>query len=528
MGRFRHPARPPKLCYSRIRAHAAACRGFPPLALFGVRWIGGFPNYGLTFARTKHTENHPLLVTTPNEDVQETLDAPIESNTLPTFAELGISKDVVMKLTAAGITEPFPIQVLTIPDALAGRDICGKARTGSGKTLAFGLPMLERTTTSRPKHPHALVLVPTRELANQIVDVLAPLCAARGLWVGTIFGGASMYRQVEMLRAGLDIVVATPGRLNDLLDRGHVILDETTMVVIDEADQMADMGFMPQVERILEQVEGEHQTLLFSATLDGDVDKLVRKFQKEPIFQEVEETSDEAETMSHRFIGVQEAEKVAVAASIAAGPERTLMFVRTQRGADRLVQQLEREGVRADALHGGLSQPKRERVLRSFSNGQAPVLVATNLAARGIHVDDVNIVVHFDPPEEHKTYVHRSGRTARAGAAGVVVTLITPAQTRDMNVLRRMGGFREIIEPMTATDERLADLTAWEPQLEDFTAKPAPAMGANPSFARNRNYSNNRGGPAGGYGRDQRRFQPRASGERRSESFSGRAPQPVR
>ena len=494
--------------------------GSLPHALFGVRWLEDSP-LRPHFRSLHKTEIYPLLGKTPTLDAQETDSAPENTNTPSTFAELGISKDVVALLTKAGITTPFPIQELTIPDALAGRDICGKARTGSGKTLAFGLPMLERTTTSRPKHPKALVLVPTRELANQIVDVLAPLCGARKLWIGTIFGGASMYRQVEMLRAGLDIVVATPGRLNDLLDRGHVILDETTMVVLDEADQMADMGFMPQVERILEQVEGEHQTLLFSATLDGDVDKLVRRYQKEPIFQEVEADPEEEETMSHRFIGVQEAEKVAVAASIAAGPERTLMFVRTQRGADRLALQLDKEGVRAEALHGGLSQPKRERVLRSFANGSAPVLVATNLAARGLHVDDVNIVVHFDPPEEHKTYIHRSGRTARAGAAGVVVTLVTPAQTRDMDVLRRTAGLRETIVPMNATDPRLADLTAWEPPLEDHSAKPVRANTGAPAFAGNGGRGQRRG--SANFGRPQRRFQPR-----QGDAPNYRAAQPTR
>ncbi len=431
-----------------------------------------------------------------------------------TFAGLGVSEPVIRALTAAGITDPFPIQTLTIPDALAGKDICGKARTGSGKTLAFGIPLVERTRTSKPNTPQALVLAPTRELANQIAEALAPLAAARRLWIAAIFGGASMNRQVSMLRAGLDIVIATPGRLNDLLDRGLISVAAVQMVVLDEADQMADMGFMPQVEAILDRIETEHQTLLFSATLDGDIDRLVKRYQHDPVFMEVPIPEGEVETMAHRFIGVTEAEKVAVAASIAAGPERTLMFVRTQRGADRLVTQLAREGVTADALHGGLNQNKRERVLQAFSRGTAPVLVATNLAARGIHVDGVDIVLHFDPPEEHKTYLHRSGRTARAGASGVVVTLVTPPQQREVDALRRLAELREEVVPMSPTDARLGDLTGWQPPLEDHSISPSGRH--NQQMGSPRPW-NNRRRPDAGPNRAPRRFaggSPRGGGHR--------------
>ncbi|HEX6032336.1 MAG TPA: DEAD/DEAH box helicase, partial [Tepidiformaceae bacterium] len=383
------------------------------------------------------------------------------------FARLGLSRDLVDALKKMGINEPFPVQELTIPDALAGRDVCGKARTGSGKTLAFGLPLLELTPRSAPRRPHSLILAPTRELANQIAENLISLGRTRGTRVATIYGGASMNRQVMQLRAGADIVVATPGRLYDLLDRGALTVADVRIVVIDEADQMADFGFLPQVERILDQIEGRHQTLLFSATLSGDVDRLIRRYQHDPVFHEVATEPEEVPTMQHRFIAVANEHKVPVAASIASGPNRTLFFVRTQRGADRLSRLLGREGIEAGILHGGISQPRRERALKAFADGRLPVLVATNIAARGIHVDGVDIVVHFDPPEDSKTYLHRSGRTARAGASGVVVTLVQPEQHRDVDILRREAGLRQAIVPMEAGDVRLADLEGWQPPMEE-------------------------------------------------------------
>lgn len=431
------------------------------------------------------------------------------------FAELGIDRELESALVSRGITAPFPIQALTIPDALAGRDVCGKARTGSGKTLAFGLPLLMRVERARPHRPEAVILVPTRELASQVVRNLAPLGASRGIRIAPMVGGVSIYSQRQRLRSGVDIVVATPGRFNDLLERGDASMDHVRFAVIDEADQMADLGFMPQVRRILDRVPEKPQTLLFSATLDGEVDKLVRRYQHEPVFHEVEPEDAGESTMLHRFIGVGSEEKIQVTASIAAGPERTLLFVRTQRGAERLVRQLSREGVAAGAIHGGLSQPRRERALAAFASGRLPVLVATNIAARGIHVDGVDIVVHHDPPEDAKTYLHRSGRTARAGASGLVVTLVAPEEERDVNFLRRDAGVHEAIVPMTPDDPRLADLAGWTPPIE----APQPARRNNrPAYRDNRRPApgrNRRGG--GGFSRGPRN-------DDRQAPFEGRAP----
>jgi superfamily II DNA/RNA helicase len=413
----------------------------------------------------------------------------------PTFAELGLPADFVKVLEQAGIVEPFPIQCLTIPDALAGRDVCGKARTGSGKTFAFGLPLLDRATKSAPRKPGAIVLAPTRELANQITEALKPFAAVRGLRLAPIYGGVSMLHQIEALQRGVDVVIGTPGRVNDLLARRELNLDHVTTVVIDEADQMADLGFLPQVRRILDRIPGEPQTMLFSATLDGEVDQLVRRYQHDPVFYEAPEADDgEEPDMLHRFIGVTGGEKAAVAADIAAGPERTLLFTRTQRGAERLQRLLEREGIRAGLLHGGLGQPSRERALRNFASGSQPVLVATNVAARGIHVDGVDIVVHYDAPEDAKTYLHRSGRTARAGATGVVVTLVEPSQLWSIDSLRKAAGVREVVVSMRPGDPRLADLAGWtppleaerEPQPEEKTFARAPKRGWNFGGARRR------------------------------------------
>lgn len=397
---------------------------------------------------------------------------------VPSFASLGIAPDLATALAASGITEPFPVQVLTIPDALAGRDICGKARTGSGKTLAFGLPLLQLVSKSKPCRPQSIVLVPTRELAGQIARALAPIAVARRVRTTAIYGGASLNRQADVLRAGVDIVIATPGRLNDLLDRGALNLNEVRVVVLDEADQMADMGFMPQVERILGRIEHQHQTLLFSATLDGDVDRLVKRHQDNPVRHEVLTEDENVPTMEHRFVGVTTENKVDVAVAITASANRSLLFVRTQRAADRLSRELVIAGIRAGALHGGLSQPQRERALRAFTSGMQPVLVATNIAARGIHVDGVDIVVHYDPPEDAKTYTHRSGRTARAGAEGVVVTLVEPALVSHVAMLRRHAGIREAVVQMTPDDPRLKDLAAWTPPMSEPAGRPQPATAA--------------------------------------------------
>jgi superfamily II DNA/RNA helicase len=421
-----------------------------------------------------------------------------------TFESLGIRDDLVTTLQANGILTPFPVQILTIPDALAGHDVCGKAKTGSGKTLAFGLPLIERTEgRSARRRPQSLVLVPTRELANQITDALAPLAETRELWLTAIYGGVSMFRQIQALRAGVDIVVATPGRLNDLLERDELSLNDIRFVVIDEADQMADMGFLPQVERILSRIDVKPQTLLFSATLDGAIGELVRKYQTDPVRHEVASEAVTVDTLTQRFVGTTSEDKVQTVARICAGAHRALVFVRTTHGADRLVQHLEREGLRGAAIHGRLAQSRRERTLAAFADGTTPVLVATNVAARGLHVDGVDVVVHYDPPEDAKTYLHRSGRTARAGEDGLVVTLVLRQEARDVMRLQREAGIDLAIVPMDADDPRLLDLGAWEaPRAAPFEEERPPRGdrsapgGGGRRAPRGRNYG--RGGRQGG------------------------------
>jgi superfamily II DNA/RNA helicase len=377
-----------------------------------------------------------------------------------TFAELGLRAEFVDALDAQGIVDAFPIQQATIRDALAGRDVCGKAKTGSGKTLAFGLPLLQRLEPSRPGHPTALVLVPTRELAKQVVEVLQPLGKEAGARVAAFYGGTSMERQIRNLRRRISVAVATPGRLIDLLERNELDLDEVRTLVIDEADRMADMGFLPQVEWLLRRVPDDRQTLLFSATLDREVDVLVRRYMREPVLHEVVSETKTVEEMTHVFLKVHEMDRVKVLAAIAGGVSRTMVFVRTKRGADRLVSQLKREGVIAGAIHGDLKQRAREQALKDFQGGQHAVLVATDVAARGIHVDDVDVVIHFDPPEEQKGYVHRSGRTARAGREGIVATFVLWNQELEVERLQKRLGLRMPIIEVFSNDPRLADLAS--------------------------------------------------------------------
>ena len=383
-----------------------------------------------------------------------------------TFESLGLSADLVDALSAAGITHPFPIQSLTIPSALAGRDVCGKAKTGSGKTLAFGLPLLERTPKADPGAPTALVLVPTRELAVQVHDVLQPLGKERGARLALVYGGQSLDRQARKVADGAEIVVATPGRLIDLLDRKAISLEALTCVVLDEADRMADMGFLPQVEWILRHVGGPHQTLLFSATLDGAVDVLVKRYQRDPVYCEVESRTITVDEMAHRFFLVHEMDKAKVAAAISRSVNRTMMFTRTKRGADKLAAALRGEGVQAAAIHGDLPQRVRERSLEQFQQGKLPVLVATDVAARGLHIDDVDVVVHYDPPSDHKAYLHRSGRTARAGESGVVVTLVLWNEELEVKrMLPRIGVKQPLVE-VFSNDPRLADVATWDPAAD--------------------------------------------------------------
>jgi superfamily II DNA/RNA helicase len=357
------------------------------------------------------------------------------------FAELGVPTTLTTALAARGITTPRPIQARTLPDALAGRDVLGRAETGSGKTLAFGLPLLVRTATAggerRARQPHGLVLVPTRELADQVHAELVPLGAVLGLRLLAVYGGVPLGRQLQQLRRGTDIIVATPGRLLDLLGQGACSLDAVAVAVVDEADHMADMGFLPAVTSLLDRVSPGGQRLLFSATLDGQVDTLVRRYLSDPVRHQLAPAPAAASRMDHQVRSVLASDKVAVAADLASRPGRTLVFVRTKHRAARLARQLQHAGVRAGALHGNLAQPARARALAAFAAGTVPVLVATDIAARGIHVDGIDLVVHFDPPAEPKAYLHRSGRTARAGAAGTVVTLVLPEQSSEVTRLHR-------------------------------------------------------------------------------------------
>ncbi len=382
------------------------------------------------------------------------------------FVALGVDETLVDILSRDGIVDPFPIQEMTIPDVLAGRDVCGRAKTGSGKTLAFGLPIIQRLTPAQPKRPRALVLVPTRELANQVAGVLRPLARSRGFSLVAVYGGVSMKRQIDRLEKGAEIVIATPGRLIDLMDRKKVRLDDVSMVSIDEADQMADMGFLPQVRRIMREVPADHQTMLFSATLDGQVGALIREYMDDPVEHAVDAPTERIETMEHRFLKVHHMDKVKVAAAIGASAGRTLLFVRTRTACDRVAKDLRDHGVAAKAIHGDLHQSKREKALAGFAAGTTPVLVATNVAARGLHIDNVDIVLHYDPPEDPKTYLHRSGRTARAGESGLVVTLVEWDQVNEVIAIQRRAGLNVPIVKMFSNDERLTDLASWEPPEE--------------------------------------------------------------
>ncbi|MEE9415038.1 MAG: DEAD/DEAH box helicase [Acidimicrobiales bacterium] len=340
------------------------------------------------------------------------------------FADLGVSAEVVDALGERGITEAFPIQVATIEAALDGQDICGKAPTGSGKTLAFGIPTVELVEQATSGRPRALILSPTRELASQIDDEISPLAKARDRSVRAVYGGTNIEADRKRLRSGIDILVATPGRLEDLISRGYCDLGEVGIVVVDEADRMADMGFLPAVERILDQTSNERSTMLFSATLDGDVNTLIRRYQDDPFIVQVEGTADDSGDVDHKWFQVPAKGRIDLAARILQSYTSAIVFCRTRRGCERVTKQLVRAGVEAVAIHGDRSQAQRERALRAFAEGKAYALVATDVAARGIHVDDVTLVLHFDPPETDKDYVHRSGRTGRAGADGQVISLI--------------------------------------------------------------------------------------------------------
>jgi superfamily II DNA/RNA helicase len=377
------------------------------------------------------------------------------------FADLAMPAPLLTTLGREGVTAPFPIQAATLPNTLAGRDVLGRGRTGSGKTLAFGLAVLARTAGRRaePRRPLALVLVPTRELAQQVTDALAPYARSVGLRLATVVGGMSIGRQAGALRAGAEVVVATPGRLKDLIDRGDCRLADVAVTVLDEADQMADMGFMPQVTALLDQVRPDGQRMLFSATLDRNVDLLVRRYLTDPVVHSVDPSAGAVTTMEHHVLHVQEADKHRTTTEIAARDGRVIMFLDTKHAVDRLTKHLLNSGVRAAALHGGRSQPQRTRTLAQFKDGHVTVLVATNVAARGIHVDSLDLVVNVDPPSDHKDYLHRGGRTARAGESGSVVTLVTPAQRRDMTRLMDTAGITPTVTPVRSGEAALSRIT---------------------------------------------------------------------
>ena len=403
------------------------------------------------------------------------------------FAELDVPGPLLDVLTGAGITVPFPIQAATLPDAFAGRDILGRGRTGSGKTLAFSIPLVAGladgyTSAGRPR---GLVLVPTRELASQVQAVLAPLAQATGLTVATIFGGIGQNAQVAALRNRADIVVACPGRLADLIEQGHCHLGDVEISVLDEADHMADLGFLPVVRRLLEATPPESQRMLFSATLDNAVDVLVRRFLSDPAVHSVDSATIVPGAMVHHLLTVTPGDRVGVVATLAGGNNRSLVFTRTKHGAQALTRQLARAGVSVAELHGNLGQNARERNLASFASGAARVLVATDIAARGIHVDGIDLVIHADPPAEHKAYLHRSGRTARAGAEGVVITVQTPAQAADVRVLMRRAGVTPLHASVSPGSALLHSL-AGPPAARITPAAPAAAaaLAASPATGR--------------------------------------------
>jgi superfamily II DNA/RNA helicase len=421
-----------------------------------------------------------------------------------TFDELGLSAKLSAELGRAGIIKPFPIQAATLPDALEGRDVLGRAQTGSGKTLAFGLALLSRLDggKARPKHPRAIVLVPTRELAMQVSDSLTPLAKALGLWCRTVVGGMSFPKQSDALRRGVDLLIATPGRLSDHVRQGTCVLDEVAFTAIDEADQMADMGFLPQVRAILD-LTPVGQRMLFSATLDGDVQQLVSRYLHDPVTHSVQPAKASVTTMDHHVLLVSKEDKPAVVAEMAAREGRTIMFLRTKHHVDRLTAKLRSMGVRAGALHGGKTQGARNRVLGDFKEGSLPVLIATDVAARGIHVDGVSLVVHVDPPADSKAYLHRAGRTARAGESGTVVTIVTHQERRTVSRMTEQAGVRPTSTKVTPGDDDLVRITgarvpSGEPIVEQEQAKRPP-----------RARSAGAGGYRGQGNRNRDRFNPR-------------------
>jgi len=459
----------------------------------GGRGRGGRPAQG---------ENRPQATTTPDAAVPTPalLPAGDVATVLPTdttFDALGVPAPLVEVLTASGITAPFPIQVATLPDSLAGKDVLGRGRTGSGKTLAFSIPLVARLAASdskrQPRRPRSLILVPTRELANQVAAVVDPLARALGMKTTTIFGGVGQNPQVQALAGGIDVLIACPGRLEDLIGQGHCDLGSVEVTILDEADHMADLGFLPGVKRLMDRTPKVGQRLLFSATLDNGVDVLVKRYLTNPTTHSVDPAVAPVSTMTHHVLQVQNADKADVVRELASGLGRSVLFTRTKHQAKKLAKQLTAAGIPAVDLHGNLSQNARERNLEAFSNGTSRVLCATDIAARGIHVDDVALVVHVDPPAEHKAYLHRSGRTARAGAEGAVVTVSTPDQAGEVRTLARQAGITPKVSVVRPGAPQIAELTGpAAPYVEPApVAEPQPQGSGNGGRRR-------RGGSGGG------------------------------
>ncbi|NUR26232.1 MAG: DEAD/DEAH box helicase, partial [Catenulispora sp.] len=404
----------------------------------------------------------------------DTTDAAFADGEPVAFTELGLPEKLVKKLAENGVHTAFPIQAATIPDALAGRHVLGKARTGSGKTLAFGLAALANLNGKRARKgkPLALVLVPTRELAMQVSDALEPYGYAVGADIAAVYGGAPMYKQVFALRRGVELLVATPGRLTDLIEQEECDLSEVAIAILDEADQMADMGFMPIVSELLSQTDPAGQRLLFSATLDGAVDELVRQYMSDPVVHSVTEDDEEPIRMDHHLLIVEPTEKALITAEIAArhtpgdDARRTILFARTKLGADRIAEKIREHGVSALALHGGMTQRARTKTLADFKDGRVPVLVATDVAARGIHVDGIDLVLHVDPAGDPKDYLHRAGRTARAGESGTVVTLVLPKQRKSTLRLLEQAGVEAELTKVAPSSDTLRSLTGGRPVAE--------------------------------------------------------------
>ena len=459
----------------------------------------------------------------------------LQSRDASAFEALGVPALLSSVLVDRGITTPTPIQAATLPDSLAGRDVLGRGRTGSGKTYAFLLPLVARLAGGTPataRRPRALVLAPTRELVGQIHTALHPLAAAAGLTTVTVFGGVGQNPQVTGLRSGADIVLACPGRLEDLIGQGHCDLGSIEVTVLDEADHMADMGFLPAVRRLLDRTPRGSQRLLFSATLDKAIDVLVRRFLVDPVTHEADSVQAPVSSMAHHVLHLQREQRVPVLVELTSAPGRTVVFTRTKHGAKALARQLNKQGVPSVELHGNLSQNARTRNMDAFHAGHASTLVATDIAARGIHVDDVSLVVHADPPVEHKAYLHRSGRTARAGAAGTVVTLMTDDQVRDVRTLARQAGIKPLTTRIPGPGHPiLAELAPGERALVPGGYAPAPAAttdrpadasgGAGAGRSRNRRRRGRSGGqPPTGQGQP-RRQQPSRNRRRRPSGGGG-------